>query len=76
MEGVEWNKLSEKRRNKIEGKTIELAKKYIGIQPARKGIRVRMYFEMCRMIHKAVLKGEQIPSADNRHWIENGWIKQ
>lgn len=76
MEGVEWNKLSEKRRNKIEGKTIELAKKYIGIQQARKGIRVRMYFEMCRLIHKAVLKGEEIPSADNRHWIENGWIKQ
>lgn len=75
FEGVEWPKLSEKRRKKIEGKTIRFAEKCAGFRPARMGLRVRAYFQMTKMLHKLTLKGEQVPSADNRHWIENGWIK-
>jgi len=26
------------------------------------------------MLHKALLKKEKTPSADNQHWINNGWI--
>lgn len=76
MEGVEWQKLSEKRRKKIEGKTVRFARRYASFRPGHKGVRVRIYFELCRQIHKAVLKGERTPSADNRHWIENGWIRR
>jgi len=28
------------------------------------------------MIHIGLLKKEEIPSADNQHWIDNGWIKR
>ena len=76
IEGVDWQKLSAKRRKKIEGKTVRLAQKYIHCQSGHRGIRVRLYFEMCRWIHKAVLKGEQSPSADNQYWIDNGWISR
>ncbi len=75
MEGVDWRKLSEKRRKKIEGKTLRLAQKYVWYRPGHQGIRVRLYFEMCRRIHQAVLKGERTPSADNRYWIDRGWIR-
>ena len=27
------------------------------------------------MLHKALLKKEKTPSADNQHWINNGWIQ-
>ena len=76
MEGVDWQKLSEKRRKKIEGKTIRFAQKFVPYKSGHKDIRFRIRFEMCRWIHKAVLKGEQTPSADNRHWIDNGWIRR
>lgn len=75
IEGVEWPKLSQKRRDRIESRTVRLAKKYVGCQPGRMSLRVRAYFEMCRAIHRAVRKSEQTPSADSRYWIETGWIK-
>ena len=75
MEGVVWDELSDKRRNKIKAKTANLAKKYATYQPGRKGLKVRVLFFISKLLHQAVLKKEEIPSADNQHWIKNGWIK-
>ena len=74
IEGVVWEELSEKRKNKIELKVINLARKYRRFKPGRMGFKVRILFLMCKMIHKGLLKKEEIPSADNQHWINNGWI--
>ena len=76
LEGVIWDELSAKRRKKIEKKARRLGKKFKKIRPARKGLKVRFKFFMCKMMHKAVLKGEETPSADNQHWIDCGWIKE
>ena len=74
MEGVNWQELSDKRKNKIERKVINLAKKHVPFKPGHMGLKVRVLFNVCRMIHKGLLKKEETPSADNQHWINNGWI--
>ncbi len=75
MEGVIWDELSEKRRNKIKQKTLKLSKKYQKEKNVRKSIKIKVLFAMCKAMHKSVLKDEEVPSADNQHWIDNGWIK-
>ena len=74
MEGVIWDELSDKRRNDIEKKTINFAKKFQHRKIVHKNLKVKFYFYFCKMIHKKVLKSEKVPSADNQHWIDNGWI--
>ncbi len=74
MDGVVWNDLSDKRRNKIISSTINLARKYRTYKTGRKGLKVHMFFVICKMLHKGLLKKEESPSADNQHWINNGWL--
>lgn len=74
MEGVIWDELSAKRRRKIENKTMKMVRKYKGLKPGKKGIKVRVFFKVCKMIHRGLLKKEPEPSADNLHWINNGWL--
>lgn len=74
MEGVIWNDLSDKRRNKIKSKTVNFAKKYVTYKLGRKRLKVRLLFLLCKIIHKGSLKKEESPSADNQHWINNGWL--
>jgi hypothetical protein len=76
LEGVVWDELSVKRREKSEGQTRRLGQKYIGLRPAGKSPAMRFKFMMCKVMHAAVLKKEDVPSADNRHWIEQGWLKK
>jgi len=74
FEGVIWEELSQKRKNKIKRKIIRLAGKYEKFKPGRMRLKVRIRFFICKMIHKGLLKKEEIPSADNQHWLNNGWI--
>jgi hypothetical protein len=74
MEGVIWNDLSDKRRNKIKSKTDNFAKKYVTYKLGRKRLKVSLLFLICKMLHKGSLKKEESPSADNQHWINNGWL--
>jgi multimeric flavodoxin WrbA len=76
MEGVIWDELSKERREKILEKTKRFAKKFIDIKPARKSIKTRILFFVTKQIHKSILKKEKTPGADNRHWIEQGWLKE
>ena len=75
LEGVIWEELSEGRREKILSKIRKLSKKYTTIAPAGKSLKTRIKFLMCKQMQKSVLKKLKEPSADNRHWIEQGWIK-
>lgn len=79
MEGAIWEQLSDKKRNQLNQKMKSLASKYKKYTqrflPAKKNIKITVFFEISRMIHKGTLKQEDTPSADNLHWIKNGWIK-
>ena len=74
LEGVIWDELSDKRRSNIIRKARRLASKHAHIRPAGKSLKTRAKFLMCKGMHKAVLKNEETPGADNRHWLEMGWI--
>jgi multimeric flavodoxin WrbA len=76
MEGVIWNELSKDRRGKILRKTERFAKIFSSIKPARKSLQTRILFYVAKQLHKSLLKKESSPSADNRHWIAQGWLKQ
>ena len=76
LEGVIWNELSAKRRSKIENRARRLGSRYINIQSTGKSLKTRLKFFMCKIMHAAVLKNEDSPSEDNRHWIDHGWIKK
>jgi len=75
LEGVVWEELSAKRRDKIESQARKLGMRYTNIRPAGKSLKVRVKFFICKLMHGVAVKKEEQPSADNRHWIEQGWIK-
>lgn len=74
MEGIVWEGISKKRRDKIMGKVQRLARRYKQPKAPRTSLKVKMYFYISRMLHKITLKGENPISADNQHWIDNGWM--
>ncbi|WRS27169.1 flavodoxin family protein [Oscillospiraceae bacterium MB08-C2-2] len=75
LEGVIWQELSAKRRHEIIRKAQRLSWRCHKVKPASKGIRIGLLFEMTRMLHQAVAKKEIPLSADNRHWVQKGWIQ-
>ncbi|MDR1001922.1 MAG: NAD(P)H-dependent oxidoreductase [Oscillospiraceae bacterium] len=75
MEGVIWDELSGRLKSRIIRKTKRFAKGFRSIKPARKSLKVRVLFFISKQMHKGVLKKETTPGADNRHWIEQGWLK-
>lgn len=74
MEGIVWNEISKKRRDRITAKVKRLASRYKQPKVVRMSMKVKMYFFISRMLHKNTLKGENPISTDNQHWIDNGWI--
>lgn len=79
MEGIIWEELSDKRRatlsKRVGNVAIKCKRLETNNQPAKKSIKVKALFMMSKIIHKAVLKSEEVPGADNLHWIKKGWIK-
>jgi hypothetical protein len=76
MEGTVWDELSADRRGKITAKTKRFAKMFIPIKSARKSPKTSLLFFVAKQLHKNLLKKEDKPSADNHHWIEQGWLKE
>jgi multimeric flavodoxin WrbA len=76
MEGVIWDALSKERREKIIAKTKAFAKTFVSIKPARKSMKTQILFFVTKQLHTDLLKKEKTPSADHRHWIEQGWLKE
>jgi multimeric flavodoxin WrbA len=76
MEGVIWDELSQKRRQSIQDKAQRLAARYTQPKAVGMSLKTRALFAMCKALHKKTLKNEKTPSADNQHWIDNGWLKK
>ena len=75
MEGVIWEKLSEKRKIKIEKKTRKFAKNYVKAKRAGKNFKHHILFAVCKMLHQKTAKTENPISADNQYWFDKKWIK-
>ena len=70
------DKLSEKHAMVLREKTKKLYKRVMKGHPVRHmSLKVWIYFKMCVMMHKGVMKGEEVVSLDNQHYVDNGWIK-
>lgn len=76
MGSVKWDEINGKRRRKVEGKLKEFSKQYISSTPINQNIKVKIIFFISKMLHKDLLKNEDIPSADSQHWLDNGWLKR
>ena len=74
MEGVIWDELSAKRREKIERKLHRLAKHYATTTPARISLKVKFIWLVCKKLHRDFAKKETVLSADNQYWRDKGWI--
>jgi len=78
MEDVFWDKISEKRRAKMQKKTERFANKCL--RPIKKGsLKVKAFFMISKMMHQSGYKKElaqgKVPLLDNQYWVEKGWIK-
>lgn len=76
MEGVIWDELSKDRREIITGKVKKLSARYTNSPRAKKGIKVWAKFTICKIMHQKFLSKEGELSADDKHWVDNGWVKR
>jgi multimeric flavodoxin WrbA len=75
MEGIIFDQLSDRRQKAITRKTVKFAKKFNHPSPPHKGLKVRALFALCRLLHQQAARKETTLSADNRYWVEKGFIK-
>ncbi|NMA06664.1 MAG: NAD(P)H-dependent oxidoreductase [Ruminococcaceae bacterium] len=77
MEGVIWDEISEKRRNRFEKKIRAFAKRFKNLRPARKNLKTKFFFQMCKTMQTSLSKntpeGQEV-SVDLKHWIDHGWV--
>ncbi|MEG0092369.1 MAG: NAD(P)H-dependent oxidoreductase [Oscillospiraceae bacterium] len=76
MEGAIWGELSDKRRKIITEKVKKFSMRYIKDDRARKGIKVSAKFAICKMMHQKFITKEGQLSADDQHWVGNGWVRR
>lgn len=76
MGDIFWNTISRKHQAMLERKTARLARRVLSVKARkRKSLRVWAYFTASKFIHRMNLKAEAMPSLDNQHYIDQGWIK-
>ncbi|HOE99964.1 MAG TPA: NAD(P)H-dependent oxidoreductase [Spirochaetota bacterium] len=77
MEGVIWNEISEKRRAGFEQKIRAFARQFCNLKPAKKSLKTKFIFQMCKMLQTSLSKntpeGQEL-SVDLQHWVDNGWV--
>lgn len=79
MEGVIWNEISLKRRNKFRKRIAKFASKFKNLKPRKLRMPSKLYFKLCKMMQNGLLKktpDDEDLSLDVKHWIKNGWIKR
>lgn len=79
MEGIRWNEISERRKQKMELKLRTFAGQFKTVEPQRKSIKTRLYFQICKKMQEGVLKKlpeGQSPEADLQYWLDRGWVSQ
>jgi multimeric flavodoxin WrbA len=75
MNHAEWDLLSAKRRASIEARTRAFAQRFKRLQPAKKSLKHHAIFMMCRTLQQNLLKKMGPSTADLRHWLDKGWIR-
>ncbi len=76
MSDILWDKIPDKKRNKLTKGINKLASKFMKIDyshPARTEFTVKVKFAFCRIIQKNVRKNG-VPSIDSEYWFNNGWL--
>lgn len=77
MSEVQWNKIPEKKRNKMTGKVTRLSDKMARIdygKPAHTKFMTKLKFHAVRLLQKSL--GKKDPEyTDFKYWDENGWTK-
>ncbi len=76
MSNIVWDKLPQKKQDKITKKIKRHSNKIARInyqKPAHTKIKTKLKFYMCRMIQKSIYKN-QVESLDCKYWIEQGWL--
>lgn len=77
MGDIVIDKMTTKHREMLLKKMQKLADRVADIKPIKtKSVKVKALFSICKVQHKMILKTESEPSLDNRHYLENSWIKQ
>ncbi len=79
MEGVVWDELSLKRKNKMTKIIEKKTKKYKNFKPGKLSFKGKMLFFFTKMMHKMIYKGEFKKGSiglDSQYWLDQGWIKQ
>lgn len=75
IDGVIWEELKPKRREKFIRKTKAFARSLKKLKPAKGlSLKGKFFFEICKAMQKYLLKKTDKPSADGQYWIDQGWI--
>lgn len=75
MGSVKWDEIQPKRREKFEEKLRQLSQRYLSAKSAKRSLKVSLLFLTAKTMHKALIKNQEVLSADSQHWLANGWIK-
>ena len=73
IQAMNWNGVSDKKKQKIERDTTKLADKVLRKKTRRVGITTKAVFMMMRMMQKAnMMSGEE----DRAYWEKQGWLEK
>ncbi len=71
IQAMNWNGVSDKKKQKIERDTTKLADKVLRKKAGRVGLKTKAVFMMMRMMQKAnMMSGEH----DRAYWEKQGWL--
>lgn len=76
MSDIVWDKLSEKKKNKLTKKVRRLSKKFAKInyaKPAHTSTVTKIKFAICRMLQKKLYKTDP-EYTDAKYWHDQGWL--
>ncbi|MDD4076040.1 MAG: NAD(P)H-dependent oxidoreductase [Eubacteriales bacterium] len=75
MGDIMMDKMSAAHRDTIKKKMARLAEKAKSPFTSM-SLKVHMLFALTKLQHKMILESETVPSLDNQHYIDHGWIKR
>lgn len=76
LSDIVWDKLPEKRREKLTKKVYKLSRKFAKVdysKPARTSLTTKIRFTVCRILKKKFFK-DFPDNADSTYWYNQGWF--
>lgn len=73
-EGIQWEELSQKKRNKIALKIQKFAQEYHYEREIKSKLKVKLLFWLAKNLHKKAIKSSTCLTADNKYWLDMGLI--